>query len=720
MELVTEYSTALKKYISYGGEIELHLAYELGRKALDEGELILNIFNIHSEVLKQVLNDSKSIEEYSGIVSSAEMFFTEFLSPFEMTFRGFLDVVANLKSEITIRKQAEEAYSKSEKYYRALIGNALDMITILDRQGYFKYYSPAVERVLGYNKDEMIGKNAFEYVHPSDVESVLETFRRLTNTPDFTTTVEFRFKHKDGSWIILESIGKNLISEPIINGVIVNSRDITDRRNLEEIRRKYEFIVNASKEMLALVNSSYKYEAVNEAFGAALSEHRIDIIGQHISVVLGEDNFNKLFKSHIDECFKGKEIIYEEWLTLPKSGKKFYEIAYYPYRSQRSEVTHVIIVQRDITERKRKEDELIASEIKYRRLFETSKEGLLLLDAATGIAIDVNAFVIELLGFPEEKLLGKKLWELDFVKDIPESQNALKQVTEKSYIRYDELELLTSVKRRVKVEFFSITYSVNNDKVIQCHLWDITERKLLQQELDFAMKQRAEDLRKFAQSIQLAQEEERKRISRELHDDICQRLTALKLHLNIFEDSISKQKKISIKRIKTVKKEIDDSINEVRRISSNLRPSALDHFGLVTAMKLLCSEFEKLHSIAVKFETGIQTFQRFNPEVEIVLYRIAQEALTNSVKHSKTKNILLNLVEESELLMLTISDKGKGFNVQDYFKKTQKSNGHFGLINMRERAELIGGKFFIESSLSKGTNVKVTIPIIKYANNEKN
>jgi len=720
MELETEYNTALKKYVKSGGEIELHLAYELGRKALDDGELILNISSIHSKTLYQILEESKSPREQKSILSSAGIFLNEFLSPFEMTFRGFFDIITNLKTEIAVRQQAEEAFRKSEKYFRALIGNALDMISILDEHANFKYYSSAVERVLGYNSEELIGKNAFEFIHPDDVESVLEIFQHVSRIPEYTATIEFRFKHKDNSWVILESIGKNLLTEPIINGVIVNTRDITDRRNLEEIRRKYEFIVNASKEHLALVNSNYRFEAVNESFSAALTVNKIEIIGQTIEKTLGKEIFNNILKPHIDECFKGKETLYEEWIKFPNSDNRFFEIACYPYKSQRSVVTHVIIVQRDITERKKKADELKASEIKYRRLFETSKEGLFLLDAATGITIDVNAFVIELLGYPEKELLNKKFWELDFVKDIPESQEAFKKVIKNGYVRYNELDLCTIDNRGIKVEFISIAYNVNEDRVVQCHLWDITERKLLQQELNNAIKQRAEDMRKFAQSTQQAQEEERKRISRELHDDICQRLTALKFHLNYFEESVDGGKKLSIRRIKTVKKEIDDLINEVRRISSNLRPSALDHFGLVTAMKLLCSEFAKLHSIEVKFETGIATFQRFNPEVEIVLYRIAQEALTNSIKHADTKKIELELSEKEKELFLTVTDKGKGFNIAEYFSKTEKVNEHFGLINMKERAELIGGEFSIKSAPGDGVSVKVNIPITKYASNEKN
>ncbi len=847
-ELISEYNSAILNYISNNGERELHRAYELGRRALDSGELIMNTARIHSEILSNIINKTNDPDERLRIIASSTAFFTEFLSPFEMTFRGFIDVVSNLKTEISIRHQTEEALKQSEKYYKALIENALDIITILDPNGNMIYYSSAVEKVLGYSSTELLNKNAFAFIHPDDVDTVLEIFNSTVKTPSHVETVEFRFRHKNGDWIILESIGKNLVNDQFINGVIVNSRDITDRRNLEELRRKYEFIANASKELMGLINNNYQYEAVNEAYCSAYSKTKEEIIGKKMQEIVGDKTFYESIKEQIDTCIEGNESIYEGWFNLPNLGKRFLEIAYYPYENQRYKITNVVMITRDITDRKNREDiikksqiqlseaqkianigswewvsnsDLVscsneicniiglekniaeislkeflsfihpddriefnriladalnnnvdfifvhkiiradksirflqtrgkvihdesdsytkiiatcqditkqeltqqaikASETKYRRLFETSKEGLLLLDAATGIIVDVNPFMIDFLGYSKHNLLTKLLWEIDAVRNNFETAEAFKNVLSKDYVRFEELDLNTAANKKVKIEFIGITYTVNESKVIQCHLWDITERRQLQQELHIAIKQRAEDLRRFAQSIQQAQEEERRRISRELHDDICQRLTALKFQLNIFEDAINAKKKISLRKMKSVKTEINNLINEVRRISSNLRPSALDHFGLVTALRLLCSGLEKLNEVEINFETDIPTFQRYDPNVEIALFRIAQEALANCIKHAQTKYINLKIIDNQNELNLMISDNGKGFRREDKFNLTQKDGDHFGLINMRERTELIGGKFQLDSILEKGTNVNVIVPVTKYEKDEEN
>ncbi len=847
-DFYVEYDTAIKNYLNTGGEEELQQAYELGRKALETGKLIIYAVQVHSEIVSKIFFEAANNEKQKAILKAVGEFFSEFLSPFEMTFKGFMDVVANLKTEIVVRQNAEEAYKQSERYYKALIGNALDIITILDAKGTMKYYSSAVERVLGYSMEELIGKNAFEYIHPDDVDNVLEIFGKTASIPEYTTTVEFRFLHKNGQWTILESIGKNLLNDPVIGGIIVNSRDITDRRIIEESRRKYEFIANASKELMSIVNRNYCYEAVNDAFSKAVSFNKYDIVGKPIASIMGEEFFYKVIKPKIDNSFKGDTVIYEDWLNLPAYGKRFMEVAYYPYRNKKSLVTHIVIVQRDITERKKREDEIkksqlqlteaqsIAhlgswewvavtdmvycseeirnifglpdemyklqlkdfikfipvadrnefqrtfkdalanqssfsmvhkivrtnnevrilqtrvkamheetdftlrmigtsqdvteqelarqsiktSEIKYRRLFETAKEGILLLEATTGVIADVNPFITDFLGSPKEDFIGRKLWELNAVKGLPETEQIFRQIITKEYARYAEVDILGRDDKLLKAEFTSIAYLVNGTKLIQCHLWDITERKLLLQEISRAAKQRAEDMRNFANSVQLAQEEERRRISRELHDDICQRLTALKFHLNIFEDAVQNKKKISLSRLRSVKKEINNLISEVRTISSNLRPSALDHFGLVTAMRLLCTELKKLHGIETKFDTNIATFRRYNPDVEIAFYRITQEALSNCAKHTRVKELILKITEENSQLSLIVKDKGAGFNPADYVKRSEKEPGHFGLMNMRERTELMGGVFNINSAKGKGTTVSVNVPLTGEIKYEKN
>jgi diguanylate cyclase (GGDEF)-like protein/PAS domain S-box-containing protein len=136
--------------------------------------------------------------------------------------------------DVTDRKRATEALRRSEEYFRSLIENALDTITILGADGTVLYESPSVERVLGYSPDEMVGTSVFEYVHPEDVERVRGVFGRAGAGSGLTSSLELRFRHRDGTWRILEAIGRNLLHEPAVGGVVVNARDVTQRKLAEE------------------------------------------------------------------------------------------------------------------------------------------------------------------------------------------------------------------------------------------------------------------------------------------------------------------------------------------------------------------------------------------------------------------------------------------------------------------------------------------------------
>jgi len=136
----------------------------------------------------------------------------------------------------------------------------------------------------------------------------------------------------------------------------------------------------------------------------------------------------------------------------------------------------------DITEHKRAEDKVKASEIRYRRLFESAKTGILILDADTGTVVEVNPYLVERLGFSYEQFLGKKIWELGLFKDIVPNQNNFGELQQKQYVRYEDLPLETADGRRVDVEFVSNVYEVDHQKVIQCNIRDITDRKLAEEE----------------------------------------------------------------------------------------------------------------------------------------------------------------------------------------------------------------------------------------------
>jgi PAS domain S-box-containing protein len=206
-----------------------------------------------------------------------------------------------------------------------------------------------------------------------------------------------------------------------------------------------------------------------------------------------------------------------------------------------------------------------------------------------------------------------------------------------------------------------------------------------------------------------AQEEERRRISREIHDGLGQLLTAIKFNLEILEDGIPAEAEAST-RIAEVKQLLDNVMKEAREISANLMPSVLDDFGLPPGLQSLCEQFAKGTGLKVAFhEHGLK--ERLKPDVEIGIYRIVQEALTNIAKHAHAKEVEVQIVSDSKRLRLMIEDDGKGMDVMSPSRKPAGVGGT-GLVSMRERAASFSGTFMIDSSPGNGTLINVEIPLI--------
>lgn len=236
----------------------------------------------------------------------------------------------------------------------------------------------------------------------------------------------------------------------------------------------------------------------------------------------------------------------------------------------------------------------------------------------------------------------------------------------------------------------------------------ISEVQHLQMELtEMSRKVQAaqEGLHDYIGAITSAQEEERTRLARELHDDTIQAVIALKQRVQLAQKSIKEQNgRQSLKELETLS---EQTIENLRRLTRALRPIYLEDLGLVTALEMLAREISQNNKLSVDLnKTGQE--RRLSREVELSLYRIAQEALNNVVKHAKAERAELKIAFDDSTVQMEVSDNGSGF-ITPNSPTEFAPNGHFGLLGIHERADLIGAKLEIESALGRGTKIKVRL-----------
>ncbi|GCE28185.1 hypothetical protein KDA_36690 [Dictyobacter alpinus] len=215
--------------------------------------------------------------------------------------------------------------------------------------------------------------------------------------------------------------------------------------------------------------------------------------------------------------------------------------------------------------------------------------------------------------------------------------------------------------------------------------------------------------RQRAAQIINAQEEERKRVARELHDETSQVLTSLLISLAVLEESITSPE--ARERIAETRQLAHQTLRAIRSLSIDLRPSALDDLGLLPALRWYIKEYQQKFAIEVDFQTtGLK--DRLTSEIETVLYRIVQEALTNVARHSHAQKVQVILREHDQAIDATISDNGDGFDVEKLKKKPSIGQERgWGLVGMYERAQLLDGTLDIDSQPGKGTIIRAHIPI---------
>ena len=358
---------------------------------------------------------------------------------------------------------------------------------------------------------------------------------------------------------------------------------------------------------------------------------------------------------------------------------------------------YVAELEEILVERERAEVALRESEERYRELFENAKDAIYVHDLE-GTYLKANRAAEELSGYTREEIIGHQYTEFiseEHVNFVRKRFCAkLAQQGETSY----EVEVIAKDGRRVPVEVSSRAIFQNGQIVgVQGMARDITERKLAQ-----------DTLQMFSRQLIEAQEDERRRIARELHDQIGQILTAVKMNLHTVQrfNLVSEAGSYLKDNIEAV----DEALRLVRDLSIELRPSVLDDLGLATALGWYVDRYTKRTGLNVDVVIEMPNpNERFSRDLETACFRIAQEALTNVVRHASASNVTLQLTRTAETLTLVVKDNGVGFDLKCLRNRSPRV-ATLGLVSMQERAHAAGGNLEIESTPSRGTSVRFIVP----------
>jgi PAS domain S-box-containing protein len=655
-----------------------------------------NLIAVLQRVWKTGLPESipENSYQYKGSVYWAEAYV------FKITSGDIVIIV----EDITDRKKFEA----DVVYHARLLDSIPDAVISLDRAMIIKSWSKGAETTYGWKQDEVLGKK-----YGDIIKTRFTTDKMLNKIVDQSVKQgiwkkEYEQKTKDGAEILVISfmIPIRDSSNNCTDVVIVN-RDITDIRKMEKAFRESEerfhsFIeLNPAYAWMKDRNGHYVY--MNNTLIKRRHVKNKDWRGTTDYDFWPQDVADQ-FKINDDEIFKsGKAVELVEKIRDFKGRVGWILVFKFPFNDS-SGAKYVGGMGIDITDSIQTEILLKESKEQYRRLYETMLDGFISMKPLPqGQIIAYNDALKKMLGYSE-----KELQSLTYSDIVPEKWRALdaKIVAEQVLTRgYSDLFETEYLKKDGSLLPISLRiHLMKNENGEPQEMWaivrDITKRNREQ----LALQHTKDQLRKFSIYLQNSLEEEKKILAGEIHDELGQMLTALKIDLAWLSKKLPPELDSLKQKTKNMITMVDETDNVVKRISSNLRPPILDDLGLVEALKWLIAQFQE--RTGIKCHLMLSNKDSFDKKHTTHLFRIIQESLTNVARHSQATEVKIRFTKGHDKLKVTIRDNGKGIP-----KSQINGDRSYGLMGMQERAMRLGGTLEISKTDIRGTTLRLILPV---------
>jgi PAS domain S-box-containing protein len=587
--------------------------------------------------------------------------------------------------------------------YRRLVESSPDGILIVDDER-IAFVNPAAVDLFGVNgPDQLLGRSLFDLLDADSHGSVRDHSSRW-RAGRTAPPLDARIVRPDGGIRDISVSGAPMPHEGD-RAVQVTARDITDQKNAERALR-------ASEERLALAVAGaqegvwdWNLETNDVVYSARWKQmlgYSDEEIEPHVSAwerLVHPDDRSRADRAN-DSVARGERATYEaEFRLRHKDGHYVHVLSRgFPMRREPGgPVVRIVGTHVDLTERKRAESDLRESEERLKLAFAGAQEGVWDWNLETGAVVYSSRWK-EMLGYADDEIEPHvRAWERLLHPDDVERAHLVNESAMRGAATY-EGEFRLRHKDGHDVHVLSRGYPVRREpggpvvRIVGTH-FDLTERKRAEAE-----RARTE----FLTRLVFAQEDERRRIAREMHDQFGEQLTALALRIRVLKDACAGHEdwRAHVESIEAIAQRLD---RDVDTLVWELRPTALDDLGLRAALTNYVQEWSNRVGVSAKLHTSGLLDDRLPSDAETALYRIAQEALTNVAKHARAEHVDVILERRADTVLLIIEDDGVGFDPA----AAGGAGQGFGLVGMQERAGLVGAMLEVESSAGKGTTVLV-------------
>ncbi|UZE21536.1 PAS domain S-box protein [Pseudomonas sp. B21-056] len=626
--------------------------------------------------------------------------------------QGNIYRIVGISRDISESKRMETRLLTSEQQFRALAENSLNLIIRYDLDCRRTYVNPAFERGTGIPAARALQMPLEErWTANMPVAQYQALLRQVIATGEPVETVLEWPSGGDGEvavhaiQMIAERGAQGAVVSVLAKGYNITALKHHERLLLESEQRYREIFDNSPDSMFLLevaAKDSFRIIEVNPVLERRLDRERAELVGKTIEQSLSPCAAAASIARY-RRCVESGVAIDEEVEFELSSGLEVFHLTLIPIRSVIGRVQRIVGICRNITERKRAERILHTREQEFRALVENTPDVIARFDPQCRF-LYANPAAQQMLGRSQMHLLAKTPSEVSPLSRAARSfQRKLEHIIRTGEASEAEFILDAAVAQGTEAACYQVRLVPECDQSgrlvsILTVGRDVSAKRAAERRLKDSHTQ----LRLLSSHRESTREEERKHIAREIHDELGQQLSALRMGISLLRLQFGAEQPLLVDRVQALMIRVDEIIQVVRNVATSLRPSALN-MGLTSALEWLVSEFSQNTGIDCRLSAP-PTRLLLDDERATAIFRVIQESLTNVSRHAWASRVSIHLQHDAERLLIEVCDNGKGFDPR------QLPKGTLGMLGMRERGHMFGGTVTIDSTPGQGTRVRVNIP----------